>query len=111
MVDYLPISDAFILFEPSIGSEEFPRRQCIMTQFFPDNTYENTESFILDLRLDALTTAVMVNPDVTEVFLIDVDGKKSHHNSYSPIICNFLIQSLSSALSVLLSKLMKMMDL
>ena len=78
MVDYLPISDVFILFEPSIGSEEFPRRQCITTQFFRDNTYENTESFTLDLRLDSLTTDVLIDPDMTEVFLLDVDGKKSH---------------------------------
>ena len=79
--DYLPITDIFILFEPSIGSQS-PRRMCIPRenlQFFPDGIYENTESFTFDLRLDMDTTGVMIDPDMTEVFLLDVDGKKFRH--------------------------------
>ena len=82
--DYLSISVAFIFFEPSIGSL-FSRRQCITTQFFQDNIYENTESFALDLILDSTTTGVLVDPNVTEVFLLDVDGKK-----YLCLYCNHL---------------------
>ena len=72
--DFLPISDELIIFEPSIGSEDV-RRRCFSTMFFPDRVDDNIRSYAFDLTLDASTSGGRVNPDVTEIFVIDQEGK------------------------------------
>lgn len=72
--DFFPSLGEYIVFEPSTSSETI-RRRCFLTKFSPDGVYENTESYAYDLLSDFSTTNVIVDPDVTEVFLMDRDGK------------------------------------
>ena len=63
-----------VSFSPSVGSGNI-RRRCFNLFLLDDSVYESTESFALDLVPEASTTGVQVNPDITEVFILDNDGK------------------------------------
>ena len=53
------------------------RRDCFDVSITDDNLYENTESFNVVLELDTFTpqSGVRVDPSITEIFIIDNDGK------------------------------------
>ena len=72
-----PQFPSFITFSPftfSTGGGDV-RRMCTMILIFPDNIYENSESFEADLALDVSTTGVTIDPGVIEVVILDDDGK------------------------------------
>ena len=57
------------------------RRECFFVSITDDDLYENTESFTILLALDSffLQSGVRVDPPVTEIFIIDNDGKFIHN--------------------------------
>ena len=54
-----------------------PRRQCFHVAITDDDISENTESFRVLLALDPFEVqqGIQVNPTVTEIFILDSDGK------------------------------------
>ena len=74
--DLSPIFD-FQIFAPSLPEEGVTRRSCFNVSITDDNFHENTESFEILLELDIFTPqyGVIVNPSITEIFIIDNDGK------------------------------------
>ena len=67
-----------VFFLASIGS----RRQCISVTVFLDFVYENTETFEIDLGLHVSTSGVILYPDVSQVTILDTDGKSSTHDMH-----------------------------
>ena len=53
------------------------RRECFFVLITDDDFYESTESFTVLLELDLFIyqTGVRVDPPVTEIFILDNDGK------------------------------------
>ena len=53
------------------------RRMCFNTPITIDNLYEPTESFTLFLELDpfVMQSRILIQPNVTEVFILDGSGK------------------------------------
>ena len=79
-MDFQEVRPPFVLtvsFSLSTGSRNI-RRNCFNVFLLDDSVYESTESFTLDLVPEANITGVVVNPDVTEVFILDNDGKNPH---------------------------------
>ena len=66
-----------VFFPASPGSPNI-RRQYIMVPVFPDFVYESTETLKVDLALDPSTSGFILNPDVSEVAILDNDGKSSN---------------------------------
>ena len=62
------------MFAPSLPQI---RRDCFNVSITDDNFHENTESFDILLELDTFTpqSGVIVDPSITEIFIIDNDGK------------------------------------
>ena len=50
---------------------------CFIFSFSLDGVYEDTESLAFDLMLGGTTTNVNINPSVTEIFILDSDGKNN----------------------------------
>jgi len=76
--DFTPILElgGFIRFVPGLPGET-SRRECFDVFITNDMLYENVESFTLILFLDTfvMQSGVIVQPNVTEIFIIDEDGK------------------------------------
>ena len=75
-MDYTPIFDIQRI-DPSLPEEGVIRRTCFNVSLTDNNVYENTESFNVILELDTFTiqSGVRVDPPVTEIFILDNDGK------------------------------------
>ena len=66
-----------LLFPSSPGSPTAgPRRECFDVTITDDNLFENTESFSLLLQEDifAQQTGATINPNQTEILILDDDG-------------------------------------
>ena len=62
------------------------RRKCFDITLFDDDTVENTESFMVILVANENSTGIpVVDPDVTEVFILDND-RKLPNNSYRSLV-------------------------
>ena len=69
--------EGFVRFDPGLPGET-PRRQCFDVSITNDGLYENVESFTLILFLDTfgiVQSGVIVQPNVTKIFIVDEDGK------------------------------------
>ena len=75
-----------------------------------DDVYEDTESYAIDLMLDASTTGVFINQSVTEIFILDQNSKQKIAILLVGYLAS-LMQILSLALWIFLTKLMKMISL
>ncbi len=63
-----------VTFVESSGSTGTIRRQCVGITLRPDQIYEDTECFFVDLTLRAGVTGVIIDPPVTKVFILDDEG-------------------------------------
>ncbi len=75
--DFRPIVAPFtrpVTFVESSGSQNTIRRQCVEITLRPDEIYEDTESFFVDLTLRAGVTGVIIDPPVTKVFILEDEG-------------------------------------
>ena len=76
LTGFLDFSPIFKLqmFAPSLWGIN---RACFDVLISDDDLYENTESFTILLELDSFTPqhGAVVEPPVTEIFIIDNDGK------------------------------------
>ena len=64
----------FIFFAMSTGSDD-DRRMCTSIMISQDLVFENAETFEIDLDLDIDTSGVILDPNVTEVTILDIDSK------------------------------------
>ena len=74
--DFFEDFTQLVIFEPSAASNDV-RRQCFGIFILDDDVYEGTETFEINLILDLSTSGVIIDPPVTEVTILDDDGKYS----------------------------------
>lgn len=71
--DYLEIATpSEVVLQASPSSPDSPRRTCVPFFVFQDGINEPTESFTLILNVTE--QHVIINPSVTEIFILDSDG-------------------------------------
>ena len=83
------------------SSNSTPRRNCFMIDIIDDEVVESVESFtlVLDLEPFQVQSAVLVQPNVTVISIIDDDSKYAldymipvdlHVATSSPVVCGDL---------------------
>ena len=81
LTEHLSIS---LVFPSSPGSPTAgPRRECFNVAITDDDLLENTESFSLLLQEDIFgqQTGATINPNLTEVFILDEDGASKYFSN------------------------------
>ena len=91
---YIPCEECYILFHP-VASDDYTavnflnepfrnrpfntdnRRQCFNVDITDNNVPENTERFTVTISNSVLSTAVIVDPDVVTITILDRDERPS----------------------------------
>ena len=76
-MDYLSTFD-FAIFNPDNFALDEIRNICFDVFIIDDLLYEDVESFNISLELDTFVvqSGIIVQPNVTEIFILDNDGKR-----------------------------------